>query len=137
MDVHDTKTRSYNMSQIRGKNTKPEMIVRSYLHANGYRFRLHDKTLPGTPDIVLKKYKTVIDVRGCFWHRHKGCKNTTTPKTRTQWWNEKFSRTVERDKKNQILLESDKWVHIVLWECEIKNYESLDRKLQDVIKGFN
>ncbi len=90
-DVHTKKQRSYNMSRIRSKNTKPELIVRSWLHKQGYRFRLHDKTLPGKPDIVLKKYKTVIFVHGCFWHGHKNCKYYVVPKTRTKWWLDKIS----------------------------------------------
>ena len=108
------------MSQIRGKNTKPEMIVRSYLHANGYRFRLHDKTLPGTPDIVLKKHKTVVDVRGCFWHGHEGCRYAAIPKTRTEWWKDKLTKTKERDQMNQERIEKMGWRYLVVWECEIR-----------------
>jgi DNA mismatch endonuclease (patch repair protein) len=84
-DVHDKATRSYNMSRIRAKNTKPELLVRKFLHAQGFRFRLHDKKLPGKPDIVLPKHKTVIFIHGCFWHGHKGCKYYVVPKTRTDW----------------------------------------------------
>jgi len=85
-DVHDKATRSKNMAAIKGKNTKPEMLVRRFLHAHGYRYRLHDKNLPGKPDIVLPKYKTVIFVHGCFWHGHKNYKYFLVPKTRTEWW---------------------------------------------------
>ena len=88
-DVHDTATRSFNMSRIKGKNTKPEMLVRNFLHAHGYRYRLHDKKLPGKPDIVLPKYKTAIFVHGCFWHGHTNCKYFVVPKTRTEWWRNK------------------------------------------------
>jgi len=86
MDVHDKHTRAFNMSRIKGKDTKPEILVRRFLHAHGYRYRLHVKDLPGKPDIVLAKYKTVVFVHGCFWHGHKGCKYFTIPKTRTEWW---------------------------------------------------
>jgi DNA mismatch endonuclease, patch repair protein len=96
--------RSWNMSQIRSKDTKPEIIVRSMLHRMGYRFRLHRKDLPGKPDIVLPKYKTVIFVHGCFWHRHKGCKRCTTPSANQTYWLPKLHRNADRDKQNQKLL---------------------------------
>ncbi|RYZ18801.1 MAG: DNA mismatch endonuclease Vsr, partial [Chitinophagaceae bacterium] len=98
-DVHDKKTRSYNMSKIKGKNTKPEMLVRKFLHANGFRYRLHCKNLPGKPDIVLSKYKTVIFVHGCFWHGHEHCRYYVVPKTRTDWWLNKINRNIQNDKK--------------------------------------
>lgn len=113
------------MSRIRGKNTKPEMAVRRMLHAAGFRFRLHVKDLPGKPDIVLPKWRTVIFVHGCFWHRHEGCKDTTTPKTRTEWWLEKFAKNVANDLKKQSALEAAGWKVIVVWECEMKNAEEL------------
>lgn len=94
-DVHDKKTRSYNMSKIRGKDTKPEMLVRKFLHSQGFRYRLHDKKLPGKPDIVLKKYNTIIDVRGCFWQGHQESKYFVIPKTTTKWWPEKINK-IER-----------------------------------------
>jgi DNA mismatch endonuclease (patch repair protein) len=97
MDVHNKATRSYNMSRIRAKDTKAEMLVRRYLHAQGFRYRLHVKDLPGKPDIVLPKYKTVIFIHGCFWHGHEGCKNFVVPKTRTEWWMEKIGRNREND----------------------------------------
>jgi DNA mismatch endonuclease, patch repair protein len=90
MDVHSTQTRSYNMSRIKGKNTKPKMLVRKFLFANGFRYRLYDTKLPGKPDIVLPKYKIVIFVNGCFWHGHEGCKYFVVPKTRTEWWLKKI-----------------------------------------------
>jgi DNA mismatch endonuclease (patch repair protein) len=96
--------RSWNMSRIRSGNTKPEKVVRSLLHAMGYRFRLHRKNLPGKPDIVLPKYKTVIFVHGCFWHRHPGCKNATMPKTNTEFWEDKLSQNIDRDRKKQSLI---------------------------------
>ncbi len=98
-DVHDIKTRSYNMSRIKGKNTKPEMLVRKFLHANGFRYRLHVKNLPGKPDIVLPKYKTVIFVHGCFWHGHEHCKYFVVPKTRTDWWLNKINSNITNDAK--------------------------------------
>lgn len=113
--------RSWNMSQIKGKNTKPEVLVRKFLHANGYRFRIHRKDIPGKPDIVLPKYKTVIFVHGCFWHRHKNCKYSSSPKTHTEFWEEKFNRNVERDKHNIADLESLGWKVIIVWECEVKD----------------
>jgi DNA mismatch endonuclease (patch repair protein) len=119
-DVHTKKQRSYNMSQIRSKNTKPEMIVRSWLHKQGYRFRLHDKTLPGKPDIVLKKYKTVIFVHGCFWHGHKNCKYFVVPKTRTKWWLDKINGNIARDKKADKDLRKLGWKVINIWQCKIR-----------------
>jgi len=119
-DVHNKATRSFNMSQIRGKNTKPEVLVRKYLHARGLRFRLHDKRLPGKPDIVLPKYKTVIQVHGCFWHMHEGCHYFVLPKTKTEWWQNKLKATVERDKSNEANLSRLGWHIITVWECELK-----------------
>lgn len=119
-DVHEPKTRSYNMSQISGKDTKPEMIVRKFLHANGFRYRLHVKNLPGKPDLVLPKYSTVIFVHGCFWHMHEGCKYFKLPKTRADWWKEKLYANKERDKKYIQQFEEDGWNVIVVWECELK-----------------
>jgi len=121
MDIHIPKSRSYNMSQIKGKDTKPEKTVRSLLHKNGYRFRLHKKDLPGKPDIVLSKYKTVIFVHGCFWHRHKNCANASNPKTNKKFWKEKFSSNVKRDRESQAKLKKLGWKIIVIWECELKN----------------
>ena len=113
--------RSWNMSQIKGKNTKPEIIVRKFLHASGYRFRIHQKNLLGKPDIVLSKYKTVVFVHGCFWHRHENCKYSSFPKTNIEFWREKFKRNVERD--NQIISDLERlgWNVIIIWECEVKS----------------
>lgn len=119
-DVHDKATRSYNMSRIRSKDTKPEMLVRKFLFANGFRYRLHDTKLPGKPDIVLPKYKTVIFVHGCFWHGHEGCKYFKMPKTRTEWWRGKIERNVENDKKAVRLLKKSNWKVIQIWECALK-----------------
>ena len=119
-DVHNTQTRSYNMSRIRGKDTKPEMMVRRFLFANGFRYRLHDSKLPGKPDIVLPKYKTVIFVNGCFWHGHKGCSYFVLPKTRTEWWLQKIKGTMARDKAAEVALNVLGWKVIVIWECQLK-----------------
>ena len=120
MDVHDEKTRSYNMSRIKGKNTKPEEIVRKYLFSKGFRYRKNDKRLPGTPDIVLPKYKTVIFVNGCFWHGHKDCRYFVIPKTNTDFWLNKINTNIERDKRKQEALKELGWNVIVVWECELK-----------------
>jgi len=119
-DVHNKATRSFNMSQIKGKNTKPEMLVRRFLFANGFRYRLHDTKLPGKPDIVLPKYKTVIFVNGCFWHGHKGCSYFVLPKTRTEWWLQKIKGTMVRDKAAEIALNVLGWKVILIWECQLK-----------------
>lgn len=119
-DVHTPERRSYNMSRIKGRDTQPEKTLRSLLHRNGLRFRIHDKKLPGHPDVVLPKYRSVIFVHGCFWHRHPGCRYASVPKTRSAFWNEKFSRNVERDRRNVFLLEKAGWNTIIVWECELK-----------------
>ena len=103
-DVHTKPQRSYNMSRIKGKDTKPEMLVRKLLHAQGYRYKLNDKTLPGKPDIVLPKYKTVIFIHGCFWHGHKNCKYFTIPNTKREWWTEKINKNIANDIKAVKLL---------------------------------
>lgn len=120
-DVHDPETRSYNMSRIRGKDTKPEVKLRSLLHRAGFRFRIHDSRLPGKPDIVLPRYKSVIFVNGCFWHRHEGCRYCTTPATRRDFWDKKFSDTVQRDRAKKKQLEEAGWDVFTVWECELKN----------------
>jgi len=131
-DVHDKKTRSYNMSRIKGKNTKPEMLVRKFLFKNGYRYRLNYSKLPGKPDIVLPKYKTVIFINGCFWHGHKGCKFFVIPKTRTEWWVDKINRTIERDEIKIRELEKKGWTVKTLWECELKP-EKRTKTLEDLL----
>ncbi|MFJ2367141.1 very short patch repair endonuclease [Pseudomonas sp. NPDC087697] len=120
MDVVDAATRSKMMGGIRGKNTKPEILVRKFLHANGYRFRLHKKDLPGSPDIVLPKFATCIFVHGCFWHRHAGCKYSTIPKSRVDFWTEKLAKNVNRDLLVREKLENAGWQVLVVWECELK-----------------
>ena len=124
--------RSRNMSAIKSKNTKPEIKVRKILHSMGYRFRLHSKDLPGSPDIVLPKYKTVIFVHGCFWHRHENCKYASTPKTRKEFWNKKFTENKKRDSEIQEKIKILDWRSVVIWECETKNIENLRDKIIDV-----
>ena len=118
-DIITREHRSWNMSQIRGSDTKPEIAVRSYLHRNSLRFRIHDKKLPGKPDIALKKYNTAIFIDGCFWHRHKGCKYSYTPKSRVKFWRTKFENNIKRDKIVNAHYTNSNWNHIRLWECEI------------------
>ena len=130
-----SEQRSRNMSAIKSKNTKPEIKVRKVLHSMGYRFRLHRKDLPGSPDIVLPKYKTVIFVHGCFWHRHENCKYASTPKTRQEFWEAKFRENINRDKLNQENLSSKGWKIIIVWECEIKDKDfDLNRLFKNEIK---
>ncbi len=119
-DVHTPQQRSFNMSRIRGTNTKPEMLVRKFLHAQGFRYKLHDKTLPGKPDLVLPKYKTVIFIHGCFWHGHENCKYFVVPKTRTDWWLNKINTNKANDAKAIQALKKDGWKIITVWECELK-----------------
>lgn len=119
-DVHDSATRSYNMSMIRGKNTKPEIVVRKFLFSKGYRYKIHVNRLPGKPDIVLSKFKVVLFIHGCFWHKHDGCKYFVIPKTRTDWWMNKLNATVARDHINQQKLAESGWKVIIIWECELK-----------------
>jgi len=120
--MHDRLTperRSWNMSRIRAKDTKPELLVRSLLHQMGYRFRLHVKGMPGRPDIVLRKHKTVVFVQGCFWHRHKGCRKCTTPTNNREFWIKKLEGNVLRDKQNGRALRKLRWRVVVVWECEV------------------
>lgn len=119
-DRIDPETRSRNMAAVRGSNTKPEIIVRQFLHAAGFRFRLHQKRLPGKPDIVLPKYHTVVFVHGCFWHLHK-CRKTVIPKTRTEWWRLKLEGNRKRDEHNVSALRNLGWNVIVIWECKISD----------------
>lgn len=122
-DVHSPETRSYNMSRIRSKDTKPELLVRKFLFSKGFRYRLHDKALPGKPDIVLPKYKTVIFVHGCFWHGHIGCKYFVVPKTRTDWWLKKIEGNKKLDFKNFQTLNELGWKVLTIFECELKKTE--------------
>jgi DNA mismatch endonuclease (patch repair protein) len=132
MDIISEERRSWNMSRIRGKDTKPELVVRSLLHKMGYRFRLHRKDLPGKPDIVLPKYNTLIFVHGCFWHRHRNCKYAYMPKSKIEFWRDKFDGTIKRDKKHQEQLRNMGWKVHVIWECEIKKIEILEKKISSI-----
>ena len=131
VDRISEEQRSWNMSRIQAKNTEPEIIVRKFLHSNGYRYGLHNRKMPGKPDIVLRKYNTVIFVNGCYWHRH-GCKHTTTPKTNTKFWKKKFDGNVARDKKNHSQLYHDGWKVIVIWECEVDRINILESLSNDL-----
>ena len=128
-DVHSPEQRSRNMAAIKGKNTKPEIRVRSLLHSLGYRFRLHRKDLPGKPDIVLPKYRTVIFVHGCFWHSHDCQWGNVVPKTRPDFWAEKRRGNADRDTKNALALKASGWKVIAVWECETRTEQELRRAL--------
>lgn len=119
-DVHTPLVRSYNMSKIKGKNTRPEIMVRKFLHTNGFRFRLHDKRLPGKPDIILSKYKTIVFINGCFWHGHENCKYFVVPKTRTEWWKDKIVQNKKGDNENYAKLTEMGWKVITIFECKLK-----------------
>lgn len=135
-DVHNKETRSYNMSRIKGKDTKPEMLVRRYLHAHGFRYRLHVKDLPGKPDVILPRYKTVIFIHGCFWHGHEGCKYFVVPKTRTDWWLAKINTNVANDEKAVTALTKAGWKIITLWECELKSTK-IEETLTALLKNLS
>ncbi len=120
------------MSKIRGKDTKPEILIRKFLHAQGLRFRLHDNKLPGKPDIVLPKYSTIIQIHGCFWHGHEGCKYYVIPKTRTEWWTEKINKTKLKDSENEEKLKKMGWKILTVFECELKK-EFKEKTLNNLI----
>ncbi len=129
-DIHSKKIRSFNMSQIKGSNTKPEILVRQFLFSNGLRFRLHDKKLPGRPDIVLAKYNAIIFVHGCFWHGHKGCKKYVIPRTNTEFWQNKIQTNIINDRKHTITLKKAGWKVLVVWECQLKSKSTLTALLK-------
>ena len=135
-DVHTKEVRSYNMSQIKSRNTKPEMLVRQFLHGHGFRYRLHVKDLPGKPDIVLPKYKTVIFVHGCFWHGHNGCKYYVVPKTKTEWWLTKINGNIANDSNAIKALKKDGWKILTFWECQLKP-ASLQKTLSSLHKTLS
>jgi len=118
-DVHDSVTRSFNMSRVRAKDTKPELIVRKFLFSKGFRYRLHDKRFAGRPDLVLPKYRSVVFVHGCFWHGHEGCKFFVKPKTRREWWLQKIARNQLRDREHLAALRLAGWHVVVVFECEL------------------
>ncbi len=132
-DIFSKEKRSNIMSRIQGKNTKPEMIVRSLLHTMGYRFRKNYKKLPGTPDICLPKFKTVIFVHGCFWHRHENCSRTTMPKSNYLFWQKKFADTQSRDEKVESKLKDLGWKVVTIWQCETTDKDRLKRILSQVL----
>ena len=137
MDVHTKEQRHYNMSQIRSKNTQPELIVRKFLWKHGYRYRLHRKDLPGKPDIVLPKYNLVIFVNGCFWHMHK-CKKFVLPSTNRKFWYEKLSQNKIRDAKNYRKLKKTGWNYIVIWECQLtENDKKALKKITDTLHALD
>lgn len=135
MDVVDVATRSRMMSGIRSKDTRPEMIVRRYLHSRGFRYRLHMRKLPGSPDLVLPKYNVAIFVHGCFWHRHGGCRYATIPSSNVERWRVKFDANTERDARNVSMLHAAGWRVIVVWECELRREpkERLDRLVDEIL----
>ena len=132
-DVHDIRTRSFNMSRIRSKNTKPEMYVRKFLYKNGFRYRLHYSKLPGKPDVVLVGKRIVIDIKGCYWHRHEGCQYAATPNTNKEFYQKKFTDTIARDAKNRKQWQKEGWKVVDVWECELKNSEKRERRLLKLI----
>lgn len=137
-DILTPAKRSWNMSKIKNKDTAIEVSVRKYLFKNGFRYRKNVSKLPGKPDIVLSKYKTVIFVHGCFWHRHPNCSDATIPKSRTEFWLNKLEGNVCRDRHNKELLESSGWKVIIIWECELKksNFDNTMKKVIDEITGL-
>lgn len=144
-DVHNKRTRSYNMSQIKGKNTKPELLVRKFLYSNGFRYRIHVKDLPGKPDIVLRKYKAIIDIRGCFWHSHSNCKFGDNVKTQSEKITSRRHSAVERDIIKMEKWKADGWKVIIVWaDCQLeprrKKSKVRERTLLNIInelKGEN
>ena len=135
-DVHNKKTRSYNMSMIRNKDTKPEIIVRKFLFGNGFRYKLHDKMLPGKPDLVFPKHKTIIFIHGCFWHGHTNCKYFVVPKTRTEWWLNKIKTNKKNDKKSCRAITQKGWSVITIWECQLRKH-NLENTLLKLIKSIH
>ena len=135
MDQLTPEHRSWNMSRIRSRNTKPELAVRSLVHRMGYRFRVNRTDLPGKPDIVLPKHRSVIFVHGCFWHRHEDCEYAYMPKTKRSFWKKKFTRNTERDQEVQQQLQDLEWRVLVVWECEIGDLKSLAARIEDFLKA--
>lgn len=135
-DRHSPEQRSYNMSKIRSSNTKPEVLLRKLLFSVGFRYRINDRNLPGKPDIVLKKYKTVIFVNGCFWHGHEGCKYFVVPKTRADFWLHKIEGNKSRDSRVEKKLLELGWNVIIVWECELKK-DKLDNTMTKILNILN
>ena len=135
-DVFDRRKRSEIMSRIRGRDTEPEMIVRRIAHGLGYRFRLHRKDLPGSPDLVFLRHRAVIMVHGCFWHRHPGCKHASSPKTRVRFWKDKFVGNVVRDRRNEKTLSELGWRLMVIWECETRDHEAVALRIESFLRLY-
>src|SRR5436305_7134447 len=129
-DVLTPQQRSFNMSRIRNRDTRPEMIVRSIVHRLGFRYRLHKKELPGKPDIVLVRHRKIIDVHGCFFHMHKCRYGSVVPATNAEFWRTKRLSNVARDRRNQRTLKRDRWKVMIVWECETRKPAALQKKLQ-------
>ncbi len=136
-DILAPEDRSLLMAKVQGQDTKPELILRSALHRLGYRYTLNNRRLTGKPDIVLKKYRTIIFVHGCFWHCHSGCPKASIPKSNHAFWADKLSKNVERDKKNKATLKEQGWNVIVVWECELYNstIKAIERVIEDLVYG--
>lgn len=134
-DRPPTAERSALMAKVKARDTKPEIAVRKLAHRLGYRFRLHVRSLPGTPDLVFRRLHKVVFVHGCFWHRHEGCLKTTTPKTRAIFWQQKFDRNVERDKVSIEALSLSGWEVLVIWECETRDPLKLENRLSAFLGG--
>ena len=137
-DTISKERRSWNMSRIRGADTKPEVLVRSWLFRDGFRFRKNDRRLPGAPDVVLPRYKVVIFVNGCFWHRHRGCRYAYMPKSRIDFWTKKFAQNTVNDKLNRDRLEAMGWKVITIWECELKeNMNEVMGNIETILKNIS
>jgi DNA mismatch endonuclease (patch repair protein) len=139
MDIHTKSSRSFNMAQIKGRDTKPEILVRKYLFSQGLRYRKNYNKLPGHPDIVLPKYKTVVFVNGCFWHGHHGCKYSKLPQTNTEFWEKKINSNIDRDKEQHHIIKEMGWHVIVVWTCELKGsnaHKRLEKLYLEIISGY-
>lgn len=134
MDNLSIKQRKFCMSKIRSRNTKPEIVVRRILTEIGLRYRLHNIRLHGKPDIIISKLKTIFFVNGCFWHRHRGCKKSTTPKTNIEYWEKKLERNVEKQAGDIRALRNEGWKVYIIWECEIKDENKLNKKIIKIFR---
>jgi DNA mismatch endonuclease (patch repair protein) len=134
MDVFSKDKRSQIMSRVGGKNTKPELIVRSLLHRMGYRFRIHRTDLPGNPDVSLPRHKKIIFVHGCFWHGHAECSRAKRPSTNQEFWQKKLDKNIERDRQNRDKLEALGWSILVIWQCEVKDLERVEQKIESFMR---
>ncbi|WP_420398161.1 very short patch repair endonuclease [Nioella sp.] len=133
VDIVNKETRSRMMSGIRGKDTRPELLLRRALHARGFRYRLHPKTMSGRPDMVLPKYRVAVFVHGCFWHRHEGCRFASTPATRPEFWAAKFAANIRRDQKVVATLSEDGWRIAIVWECALKKHDDVHRTVEYLV----